>query len=74
MNEWVKDILPDLIISICPLGCNKACVQIWTNDSIEHRIICNCVCHYKKDAALVQVEGPDAKATSTYSHPGGTSK
>jgi hypothetical protein len=74
MSKWIKNILPDLIISTCPLGCNKTCVKVWVNDSIKHRIICNCVCHYKKDAALVQVEGLDAKASSTFSHPEGISK
>jgi hypothetical protein len=74
MSERVKNGLPDLIISNCPLGCNKACEEVWINDNIGHKIVCSCICHYKKDAALVQVEGPNAKATSTYSHPAGISK
>jgi hypothetical protein len=75
MSEQVKNIVPDLIIGTCPLGCNKTCVEVWINDSIEHRIICSCVCHNnKKDAALVQVEGLDTKASSSCSHPGGISK
>lgn len=38
------------------------------------QILCYCKCHNKKDAALVQVEELDAKASSTGSHPGGISK
>jgi hypothetical protein len=38
------------------------------------QVLCYCKCHYKKDAALVRVEGPDAKASSACSHPAGMSK
>jgi hypothetical protein len=69
MIDPVKDNLPDLIIGKCPLGCNETCSVVWTNDTIGHRIVCNCVCHYKKDAALVRVERPNSKAVSTHNHP-----
>jgi hypothetical protein len=66
--------MPDLIINRCPLKCDETCAKVWSNETIQHRIICGCVCHYKKNAALVQVDGLDTKASSTYSHPGGISK
>ena len=63
MSEHVKNILPDLIISTCPLGCNKKCAEVWINDSIEHRIICKCACkNHKKHRTLVEVEGPETNA------------
>ncbi|HZI70843.1 MAG TPA: hypothetical protein VFD60_06745 [Nitrososphaeraceae archaeon] len=48
MNQGLPSyFLPDLVVNICPLGCNGACAKIWTNENTEHRIICNCECHKK---------------------------
>jgi hypothetical protein len=73
MDNRGRNKLPDLVIGNCPLGCNGTCTAIWINDSIGHRIVCNCVCHYKKEVALVQVEGPNTKAIGYFSHSGGFS-
>jgi len=56
--------LPDLIVSICPFGCNGTCQKVWLNETIDHRIICKCKkCnHNKKRLALAEVEGPEANA------------
>ena len=45
-----------------------------TNSRLGISVSYHCECHNKKDAALVQVEGLDAKASSSCSHPGGISK
>jgi hypothetical protein len=53
--------IPDLVVNICPLGCDGTCARIWINESIGHKIICNCQCGHKKiTAALAQkVVGPE---------------
>lgn len=64
MNSIIPYVLPDLIINICPLGCNRKCVGIWINSIIGHRIICKCPCkHNQAEVASQLVEEPEAKAT-----------
>ena len=64
MNQY-SHILPDLIVNICPLGCDGKCAEIWINETIGHKIICNCIkCGHnnKKDKALAEVVGPETNA------------
>jgi hypothetical protein len=64
MDNTCPACLPDIIINICPLGCDIECAKIWMNESIGNRIICRCLCgHNKKQVALQLVGGPEAKAT-----------
>ena len=65
MNNILSDTIPDLIVKICPLGCDTKCAEIWINETIGHRIICKCTCgHTKNQVALKLVEEPEAKATA----------
>ncbi|MGB8033297.1 MAG: hypothetical protein WCF03_05695, partial [Nitrososphaeraceae archaeon] len=44
-----SDTLPDLIVNVCPRGCNGKCARTWINDKIGHKIICICdKCHGKR--------------------------
>jgi hypothetical protein len=36
-----KSSIPDLIIEQCIPNCLQ-CTGVWTNESIQHRIICRC--------------------------------
>jgi hypothetical protein len=56
MDNACPEILPDLIVNACPLGCNQECAIIWTNKTIGNRIICDCKCgHNKKGKVLADV-------------------
>jgi hypothetical protein len=69
LNQCSK-LPPDLIVNICPLGCNGKCAEIWINETIGHRIICDCIkCGHNKKRylnkemkALGSVVGPVANA------------
>ena len=50
--------LKDLIVMICPFGCNRKCEGIWMNEITGHRIICNCRCKHKE--TLARVWDPEA--------------
>jgi hypothetical protein len=64
INNFAKQVLPDLIVNLCPLGCNQTCGRIWVNGIIDHRIICECKCgHNKNDQVLVSVENPVPNTT-----------
>jgi hypothetical protein len=54
--------IPDLILNKCPFGCNKKCDRNWANDTISHEIVCNCVCHQKKNNAADGIGKPDSAA------------
>ncbi len=43
-----SNLLPDLIVDTCPLGCTRKCDESWINEQIAHRIICKCRCHHKR--------------------------
>jgi Zn ribbon nucleic-acid-binding protein len=64
--DQYSNLLPDLIVNICPLGCDGKCAEIWINDAIDHRIICDCLkCGHnnnKKCETLAEVERPVANA------------
>jgi Zn ribbon nucleic-acid-binding protein len=61
LNQYLH-ILPDLIVNICPLGCDGKCAEIWINETIGHKIICNCIkCGHnnnKKYQVLASVVDP----------------
>ena len=40
--------IPDLILDKCPFGCHKKCHRNWNNNTICHRIVCECECHVTK--------------------------
>lgn len=63
MNSFMPYVLPDLIVNICPLGCDRKCARIWINETINHRVICKCPCGHKKRVALQLVGEPEARAT-----------
>lgn len=48
MEHDESNVLPDLIVDACPLGCTQKCDESWINQHIAHRIICKCRCHHKK--------------------------
>ncbi len=52
------DCIPDLILSVCPLGCNRKCAGMWKNEITGHRIICICECNHKQ--TLARVWDPEA--------------
>jgi len=67
LNQY-SHILPDLIVNICPLGCDRKCAEIWINETIGHKIICNCIkCGHnnKKCKALAEVMGPETNARTS---------
>ena len=44
--EFKPQILPDLILNVCPLGCDGKCRKVWINEETGHRIVCTCIkCH-----------------------------
>ena len=50
IQGFLSYFLPDLIVNLCPLGCDGKCVKIWNNQKIHHRIICICTkCHGKRE-------------------------
>jgi hypothetical protein len=67
MCDACSEILPDLIVNSCPLGCDRKCARIWINETIDHKIICKCPCGHKKQVALQLVEGPEDRATQDIS-------
>jgi hypothetical protein len=67
LNQY-SHILPDLIVNICPLGCDRKCAEIWINETIGHKIICNCIkCGHdnKKCKALAEAVGPETNARTS---------
>jgi hypothetical protein len=62
MDNAFQEILPDLIVNACPLGCNQECAMIWTNKTTGHRIICNCPCKHKKRGSFRTGCQPEARA------------
>jgi Zn ribbon nucleic-acid-binding protein len=63
-------VLPDLIVNTCPLGCDRKCAEIWINETIGHRIICDCIkCGHnnKKCKTLAEVVGPETNAIASLS-------
>jgi hypothetical protein len=56
MDRFSPEI-SDLILCVCPLGCNEKCGRIWINKTIRHRIVCKCPCgHNKRQVALDSVD------------------
>lgn len=45
-----KNSLPDLVLTVCPLGCGVKCDKTWVNEQIGHNIVCFCTCHHKTKA------------------------
>ena len=45
MNQ--NQILPPLEVHSCPFKHNDLCSRIWSAKFINHKIICNCICHKK---------------------------
>ena len=68
-----RNILPDLVVNICPFGCNTKCNKLWINKQTSHQIICLCTCHERKDQALETVRGPASNALEKCSQVGGLS-
>jgi hypothetical protein len=64
--------ITDFLSRDCKLNEHTNCHGQWSGLGVH--VLCHCKCHNKKDAALVRVEGLDAKASSSCSHPGGISK
>lgn len=65
-QEENKQKLYDIVLEVCPLGCNRRCSEIWINEIIGHRIICKCTkCdHDKKEKALQVVVGSPATSVT----------
>jgi hypothetical protein len=64
LNQYSK-FLPDLVVNICPLGCDGKCAEIWINEAIGHRIICDCIkCGHnnKKCETLGEIREPETNA------------
>ncbi|MGB7954967.1 MAG: hypothetical protein WCF23_13390 [Candidatus Nitrosopolaris sp.] len=60
MNQFLTNHLPDLVVSICPFGCNKKCDGLWINEQTGHRIVCLCTCHERNKQALEMDETPES--------------
>jgi hypothetical protein len=41
-QEFCQNALQDLVLEVCPLGCDKKCSEVWINETIGHRIVCRC--------------------------------
>lgn len=67
MDDAYQEILPDLIVNACPLGCDQECAIMWTNKTVSHRIVCNCPCRHKKRGSFTTGWQPEAKATQEIS-------
>jgi hypothetical protein len=51
-----SNVLPDLIVDACPLGCTPKCDKSWINQHFVHRIICKCRCHHKRKLLRSEVK------------------
>ena len=60
MGTTSADHISDLILNVCPLGCDGKCEGIWYNEITGHRIICKCTCEHKRIASLVEEPETDA--------------
>lgn len=58
----------NLIVRICPFGCNGKCARIWINQITGHKIICICKCRHKIKQVLEVVE-PDTNTSHSTSFP-----
>jgi hypothetical protein len=44
-NSHNTNVIPDLIITKCPVDDCSHCAIVYVNKLIGHRIICGCLCH-----------------------------
>lgn len=51
----------DFVSRNCKDNTHEKCRGKWQGFGFD--IICICICHIKKEAALAEVEGPEARAT-----------
>lgn len=50
--------LSDIILEICPLGCDRKCSELWINKIIGHRIVCKCTkCNHDKKGKELDLVG-----------------
>ena len=55
----------NLIVKMCPLGCNGQCAGIWINQTTGHKIICDCKCRHKIRQVLEVVDPATNTSYST---------
>ncbi len=64
-QEQNEQNLLDIVLEVCPLGCNGKCSQIWINEIIGHRIVCKCTkCDHDKREKVLDVIVGSASSNS----------
>jgi hypothetical protein len=48
------NVIPDLVITRCPIDDCSHCAIVYVNKLIGHRIVCRCLCHSLKEDKLEQ--------------------
>jgi hypothetical protein len=70
-QEQNEHNLSDIILEVCPLGCNRKCSELWINEIIRHRIVCKCTnCNHDKKEKASEVVVGSASSNATTTHNG----
>ena len=66
MDNSAVGIFPPLIINRCPLGCSSPCARIWINETIDHSIICECLCGHNEKQTVLEVVGGNRVSNAVF--------